>query len=116
MATERQRAVIGVLRNGAIILIVWEIVGRLQLVASGALPAPSAILARFWKDAGDYPPHILATLQGAFGGFVIGNLIAVAAGIVFALYPRVARIARGTNVAIFALPAIAISPILVLTL
>jgi ABC-type nitrate/sulfonate/bicarbonate transport system permease component len=116
MATERQRAWVGAVRNAAIILVVWEIAGRLQLIASGALPAPSAILARLWVDREDYPPHILATLQGAFGGFVIGNVIAIAAGILFALYPLAARIARGTNVAIFALPAIAISPILVLTL
>ena len=116
MATERGRAWFGALRNAAIILVVWEIVGRLQLIASGALPPPSAILLRLWVDRDDYPPHILATLQGAFGGFLIGNIIAIAAGIIFALYPLAARIARGTNVAIFALPAIAISPILVLTL
>lgn len=116
MASERQRAAVGALRNGAIILVVWEIAGRLQLVASGALPPPTAILARLWIDREDYPLHVLATLQGALGGFVAGNLIAIAAGIVFALYPFAARIARGTNVAIFALPAIAISPILVLTL
>lgn len=116
MATERQRAVLGALRNAAILLVAWEIVGRLQLVASGALPAPTAIVARLWVDREDYPPHILATLEGAFGGFVIGNVVAVVAGIVFALYPLAARVFRGTNVAIFALPAIAISPILVLTL
>ncbi len=116
MATERGRAWFGALRNAAIILVVWEIVGRLQLIASGALPPSSAILLRLWVDRDDYPPHILATLQGAFGGFLIGNIIAIAAGIIFALYPLAARIARGTNVAIFALPAIAISPILVLTL
>jgi sulfonate transport system permease protein len=116
MATERSAGWIGSLRNAVILLVLWEVVGRLQLVASGALPAPSAILARLWVDRADYPPHVLATLQGAFGGFLIGNLVAIAAGIVFALYPVAARVARGLNVAIFSLPAIAISPILVLTL
>jgi sulfonate transport system permease protein len=116
MATERSRAAIGALRNAVILLIGWEIVGRLRLVASGALPPPSAILLRLWVDRDDYPPHVLATLQGAFGGFLIGNVVAIAAGVLFALFPLAARVARGTNVAIFALPAIAISPILVLTL
>ena len=115
MATERP-SWLGTLRNAAILVAVWEIAGRLQIVASGALPPPTAILARLWVDRADYPDHILATLQGALGGFVLGNLVAVAAGVVFALYPLVARVARGLNVAIFALPAIAISPILVLTL
>lgn len=103
-------------RNVALILVVWEIAGRLGLVASGALPAPSAILIRLAADWSDYPNHIGATLHGAGAGFVLGNLIAVAAGILFALFPLTARVARGLNIAIFALPPIAISPILVLTL
>jgi ABC-type nitrate/sulfonate/bicarbonate transport system permease component len=116
MATEPRAGWQSAARNAAIILAAWEIAGRFQLVASGALPPPSAILMRLWIDRADYPPHVLATLQGAFGGFVIGNVVAIAAGVMFALYPVVARVARGTNVAIFALPAIAIAPILVLTL
>lgn len=102
--------------NLAIILIVWEVIGQFQLVASGALPPPSAVLLRLIADWSDYPQHIGATLFGAGIGFVIGNTIAVAAGVLFALYPITSRVARGLNVAIFALPAIAISPILVLTL
>ncbi len=104
------------LRNALIIHIVWEIAGRLHWVAGGALPAPSAILLRLIADWSDYPNHIGATLYGAGAGFIIGNAIAIAAGVLFALFPLTSRVARGLNVAIFALPAIAISPILVLTL
>lgn len=102
--------------NLAVILAIWELIGRLQLVAQGALPAPSLVLLRLITDWSDYPQHIGATLYGAGAGFVIGNLIAVAAGVLFALFPVTARVARGLNVAIFSLPPIAISPILVLTL
>lgn len=104
------------LLNAALILTAWEIVGRLRLVADGALPAPSAILMRLVRDWSDYPDHIIATLTGAGAGFVIGNIVAVAAGMLFVLFPVASRIARGLNVAIFALPPIAISPILVLTM
>jgi sulfonate transport system permease protein len=104
------------LLNTLVLLAIWEIAGRLKLVADGALPAPSAVLLRLFTDWSDYPNHIGATLYGAGAGFVIGNLIAVALGTLFALYPVTARLARGMNVAIFALPPIAISPILVLTL
>ena len=100
----------------AIILAVWEVAGQLQLVARGALPPPSAILLRLIRDWSDYPNHIGATLYGAGAGFVIGNLVAIAAGVLFALFPLTSRVARGFNIAVFALPAIAISPILVLTL
>jgi sulfonate transport system permease protein len=103
------------LRSVLALLVVWEIAGQFALVASGALPAPSAILSRFWIDKGDYVPHVLATLEASFFGFVIGNVIAVVAGVIFALSPLCLRLFRGINIAIFALPPIAISPILVLT-
>ena len=104
------------LRNLLIILVLWEIAGQLELVASGALPAPSAILVKLWADKADYPPHVLATLQSSILGFVIGNAIAIVAGVIFVLSPLALRLARGVNIAIFALPPIAISPVLVLTL
>lgn len=102
--------------TGALLLALWETVGRLGLVASGALPAPSAILARLWIDRADYPAHVWATLQSSTLGFLAGNAIAIAAGAAFVLWPRLSRLARGLNIAIFALPPIAIAPILALTL
>ena len=99
-----------------VLLILWEVVGRLDLAASGALPALSEIIARFWMDRADYPRHVLVTLQASGAGFVIGNTIAVLAGVLFVLLPVTGRMARGLNIAIFALPPIAIAPILALTL
>ncbi|WP_346908906.1 ABC transporter permease subunit [uncultured Roseibium sp.] len=114
-ATGTRFAHLATLRNWLILFALWEIIGRLKLVADGALPAPSSVLSRLWTDRADYPAHILATVEAAGAGFLIGNLLAVAAGVLFALYPVTARLARGINVAIFALPPIAISPILVIT-
>jgi len=104
------------LRNFFILIALWEVVGRMDWVARGALPGLSEILVRFWIDRGDYPGHIWATAQSAGLGFLIGNVLAVAAGIAFVLSPTLMRLARGVNIAIFALPPIAIAPILVLTL
>lgn len=104
------------LRNILILLVVWEIVGQLKLVAGGALPPVSAILVRFWADRADYPGHVAATVWASVLGFAIGNLVAVGAGVLFVLFPWLQRLARGVNIAIFSLPAIAIAPILVLTL
>lgn len=97
-----------------VLLVAWEIAGRLELVAQGALPAPSAILLRFWADKADYGPHVLATIHAAFMGFVIGNVVAVLAALLFVLLPVTERLARGVNVTLFALPPIAIVPILVI--
>lgn len=104
------------LRNLVILLVVWEVVGQLKLLAGGALPPVSDILVRFWQDRGDYPGHVAATVWSSTLGFVIGNILAIASGVLFVLFPRLQRLARGVNIAIFALPAIAIAPILVLTL
>ena len=102
--------------NLAALLVLWEIVGRLDLVAGGALPGFTEILARLWVDRGDYPLHIWATLTASAVGFVLGNLAGIGAGVQFALSPVALRLFRGVNVAVFALPPIAIAPILVLTL
>ncbi len=98
------------------IVLLWEFVGRLHLVAGGALPAPTAILARLWVDRADYPLHVWATVRAASLGFVIGNAVAVAAAIVFVRWPLSERLARGINIAIFAVPPIAVVPVLVLAL
>src|SRR5262245_32804847 len=112
MATSRTSAV----RNLVVLLVVWELAGRFHWVAAGALPAPSAILLRLWEDRAECPQHVLASPKAAVLGFLIGNAIAVTAGAAFAIFPMAGRIAKGVNVAIFAVPPIALSPILVLTL
>jgi ABC-type nitrate/sulfonate/bicarbonate transport system permease component len=99
-----------------ILLALWEVLGDFHLVAQGALPAPSAIILQWWQDRADYPPHVWATLQPALLGFLIGNAIAVAAAILFVLLPVLEGLMRGVNVAIFGIPPIALSPVLVITL
>lgn len=103
-------------RSTMIFIILWEVVGHLHLVADGALPALSDILIRLWVDKGDYPPHILATIYAAGLGFIIGNVAAIVAGMIFVLSPVALKLFRGVNIMLFALPPIAIAPILVLTL
>jgi len=115
MAIEATKSHFAVARNWLILLAAWELLGRFQLVAGGALPAPTNVVMRLWTDRADYPPHILATLEGAGLGFIVGNALAIVAGAIFALFPAAARLGRGVNIALFALPPIAISPLLVLT-
>lgn len=104
------------LRNAAVLLVIWEVVGRLDLVAGGALPGFSEIVIRLYEDWGDYPRHIWATVYASTLGFLIGNTLGIGAGVIFAMSPTMLRLFRGVNIAVFALPPIAIAPILVLTL
>jgi sulfonate transport system permease protein len=94
----------------------WEVLGDLHLVGQGALPSPSAIMSQWWQDREIYPPHIWATLKPALIGFLAGNLIAAAAALAFVLIPGLERLMRGFNVAVFGIPPIALSPVLVITL
>jgi sulfonate transport system permease protein len=97
-------------------LALWEYLGDRHLIAQGALPSPSAILLQWWEDRAVYPAHIWATLQPALIGFVVGNLIAAAAAFTFVLVPVIERLMRGFNIALFGIPPIALSPVLVITL
>jgi ABC-type nitrate/sulfonate/bicarbonate transport system permease component len=99
-----------------ILLAVWEFLGRFHLIAQGALPAPSAILTQWWQDRAVYPPHVWATLEPALIGFVIGDAIAAAAALAFVLLPTFEGLMRGFNIALFGIPPIALSPVLVITL
>lgn len=110
------RATAMLLLKLSLLLLAWEICGDLRLIGDGALPSPSAILLQWWQDRDLYPQHIAATVWPACIGFVLGNAIAIAAAVAFILAPALERVMRGFNIAIFAIPPIAISPVLVITL
>jgi ABC-type nitrate/sulfonate/bicarbonate transport system permease component len=99
-----------------VLFLIWEIVGDLGLVGDGALPSPSSVLRQWWADREVYPPHVAATVWPAFIGFLIGNAIAIGAAVTFVLAPALERLMRGFNIAVFAIPPIAIGPVLVITL
>jgi len=101
---------------GLLLLLLWELVGHFHLVADGALPAPWGIIAQYWQDRDVYPVHIWATLQPAMMGFCFGNAVAILLAFLFVLMPVTERLLRGFNIAVFAIPPIALSPILVIML
>jgi sulfonate transport system permease protein len=100
----------------ALLVVAWEICGDLRLIGDGALPSPSAILLQWWQDRDVYPRHIAATVWPACIGFLLGNAIAIAAALAFVLAPALERLMRGFNIAVFAIPPIAIGPVLIITL
>lgn len=110
--SERARTVLAL----AIGLGLWEIVGRLRLVADGALPAPSAVVASFVDNIAVYPPHVLATLGAAAGGFLIGNAVAIVLAVLFVLAPALERLTGLLLVTLFCLPIVVVAPILGLAL
>lgn len=98
----------------AVIVAVWEAVGQWKLVAGGALPPPTDILRQFWGDRSDYPPHLSVTLKSAGLGFLFGNAIAIVVGVISARWRTAESLFRGVGISLFAMPLIAIVPVLLL--
>ena len=114
MAVDRERHALGwSLLAG---LLLWELAGQLKWVGQGALPAPSQVLQQAWIDRADYPPHLWGTVRTASIGLVIGNAVAVALGLLFVAWRPAGRLMAGVNITLFAMPAIALVPILVIAL
>lgn len=97
-----------------VVVAIWETIGQFELIASGALPPPTDIIRQFWEDRSDYPPHVSVTLKSAALGFVFGNVIAIAAGAVSARWRIAESLLRGVGISLFAMPLIAIVPVLLL--
>lgn len=111
-ASPRQGAAIGLL----LLALAWEAAGRGAWVAGGALPAPSQIVLQAWADRADYPGHIVGTLRTAAAGFLAGCALGIALGLAYVRWPRLQRVMAGVDVTVFAMPAIALVPILIIAL
>jgi ABC-type nitrate/sulfonate/bicarbonate transport system permease component len=97
-----------------LILAIWESVGLLTSFGAAVLPPPTEIAKVFWEERGLYWLHGVATARTAATGFVAGTLTALSAAFLFCLFPKLETLFRGVNIAIFAMPAIVIGPLLVL--
>ena len=95
---------------------VWEMLGRLDVTGVRVFPAPSAIVRDYVAARDIYLHHIAATVTTAAYGFAIGCTIAFVAALVFCFSPKIERLFHGVNITLFAVPPIAIGPLLVLIL
>jgi len=102
---------VGGLIGTVILLVVWEILG-IALTSRRILPTPVNVARQMVKDRHFYVPHIKATLAEAAQGWLWGNLIAIGLAIVFVLVPVIERALLRVAIATYAMPIIAIGPIL----
>ncbi|WP_375453336.1 ABC transporter permease [uncultured Methylobacterium sp.] len=94
----------------------WEAAGRLPVDGVRIVPPLSGVLSDYVANGDIYGSHIDATAATSAYGFAIGAAVAAAAALVFCMAPTVELVFRGVNIALFAVPAIAIGPLLVLLL
>jgi ABC-type nitrate/sulfonate/bicarbonate transport system permease component len=95
------------------ILLVWQLVSWTLLSQAHLLPGPIEILQGIVRDWHLYPRNISATLSVALRGFIFGNAIAVALAFVAILLPRSEEPIMQVAVIAYAVPLLAITPILV---
>jgi sulfonate transport system permease protein len=97
-------------------VVLWEVLGRLNVNGIRVLPPPSAIIRDYVTIGDIYVTHIAATVATASYGFMIGSVTAFVAAILFCISPKLERLCHGLNITFFAVPPIAIGPLLVLVL
>jgi NitT/TauT family transport system permease protein len=100
-----------------VILVVWEVISRFtELFPDYILPAPTAILARIWKDPELLSSATWITFVEVVVGFAAGALIGLALALPIAYSATVRATLYPLIVASQAVPKIAIGPLLVLWL
>ncbi|MCX5515477.1 ABC transporter permease [Kaistia algarum] len=107
---ENARVLFGVL----LFFALWEFLGSQTSWGVAMFPAPSRILSQAFADRELYALHGIATIRTSAIGFAIGCSFALLAAFLFCLFPALELAFRGVNIALFAMPAIVIGPLLVL--
>ncbi|WP_425093588.1 ABC transporter permease [Tropicimonas sp. S265A] len=92
-------------------LVIWEVAAR-ALSQAFVLAPPSAIALYLAENAGLMARALGVTLANAAGGFVIGNVAAIALATIAIIWPRSDTLVRGLALLVFCLPLVATGPIL----
>jgi NitT/TauT family transport system permease protein len=101
-----------------VILALWVGLIRIYDVPAYVVPMPQEIGAALWRGwiGGTFWDHAWFTLQGALGGFGLGALLGVIAGVIVAEV-RIARLVfYPMVVAIQSMPTVAVAPLIVVYL
>jgi len=99
-----------------VLLALWEIAARTGLIDERLYTPPSAIGIRGGEmiASGDLWVHVGATLLRLVVGFVIGSIAGILFGLIMGLWRPVRAALEPTFTALYALPKIAILPLLLL--
>jgi len=101
-----------------VILVLWEVVSRLEWIPSLFLPAPSGILSEGWLmlKTGLIFKHVFASLSRILWGFSIACTFGVFVGILIGFFSVPEAIGNPLIAATFPIPKIALLPLLILWL
>jgi NitT/TauT family transport system permease protein len=95
-------------------LVLWEVICRVADIPVWLLPAPSAIWKATLELGPVLPVHILATVEGVVGGFLLAVVAAVPIAIAIVYSPMVRKILYFPLLMLQSVPKVAIAPLLLI--
>ncbi len=112
-ARQRRRERILVFVTPMLLLVLWEILGRLSLIDIRFFPLPSTILGGLFAmvKSGELIVHMLVSLQRVAIGFLFGAVPAIALGIAMGLSRWVRVVVEPISAALYAIPKTALFPL-----
>ncbi|WP_428910821.1 ABC transporter permease [Niallia sp. Krafla_26] len=98
------------------VLLLWEIVCRLQIVPPLFLPAPTAILVAGWEMivSGELHQNLLASLYRILGGYFIGAIVGIIIGLILGFSKWADAVLNPIVYSIYPIPKIALLPLIIL--
>lgn len=97
----------------AAILVFWQVMASTVLAGTHVLPGPLDVVIGIVRDWAFYPRNIAATGSVALRGFLYGNVIAIALAFACILIPRAESAIMQVALIAYAVPILAVAPILV---
>ena len=112
----RRRDLTLAIATPVVLLLAWEIAARVGILDGRLFTPPSEIAAQAWKliVSGDLWVHTVATVLRLIVGFVIGAVAGVLVGLLMGVWRPLKAALEPTFTALYALPKIAILPLLLL--
>jgi NitT/TauT family transport system permease protein len=101
---------------GVSALVLWQALVSLKLLDPFFVSRPSDIARRIaaWIGAGTLWPHLIVTLEEALLGLVVGAVLGIGLGFVFARSPMVARVFDPYIKMLNAIPRVVLAPLFLL--
>jgi len=100
----------------AALIVLWDVVVRVFAIPAFVIPTPLSVWQALVKDHAMLLDNAVPTIVESLGGFLLGNVVAIAAAIAFVHSRTLERALYPVAVAVRTLPIVAIAPILVLML
>lgn len=99
-----------------LLLIIWEVLALIGVVDRRLFTPPSQIAVRGWEltVSGQIVPHVLSTIARLAVGFVLGSVVGIVVGLLMGVWRPLRAALAPTFTALYALPKIAILPLLLL--